>query len=198
MPEDVTPATEPAANPAAPTPVAAAPTTLPRDFDPNADVDWDADLSDADWKVRARKWERDYKKTSTERQAEQKELETFRNAAKTDQERLEEAASAARSELAAARTEAARLRVAVKHGIAEEDFDLLGSGTEEELAARAERIAALRTAAAQPTVPKPNPAQGSSASGAPDLEAQIVAARAAGDVNLQVRLQNQKLLAPLR
>lgn len=191
MPENDAPTTEPAATPAAPAPAAAAPTTLPRDFDPNADVDWDADLSDADWKVRARKWERDYKRTSTERQAEQQELEAFRNATKTDQQRLEDAANAARTELQTAKSEAARLRVAVKHQIAEEDFELLGEGTEEQLTARAERIVALRGVAAQPAVPKPNPAQGSSASGTPDLQTQLAAAQKAGDWTAYIALQNQ-------
>jgi hypothetical protein len=42
-------------------------------------------------------------------------------------------------------------------------------------------------------LPAPNPALGSSAAGAPDLEAQIAAAQKAGDVKLVIHLQNQKL-----
>lgn len=49
--------------------------------------------------------------------------------------------------------------------------------------------------AATPRVPAPNPALGSSASGAPDLAAQIEAAKKAGDVRLVVHLENQKLTA---
>jgi hypothetical protein len=45
-------------------------------------------------------------------------------------------------------------------------------------------------------VPAPNPALGSSASGAPDLEAQIAAAQKAGDIRAVIALQNQKLTAP--
>lgn len=42
-------------------------------------------------------------------------------------------------------------------------------------------------------VPAHNPALGSSASGPPDLEAQIAQATSAGDVKLAIHLQNQKL-----
>lgn len=48
---------------------------------------------------------------------------------------------------------------------------------------------------AERRAPNPNPALGSSASGAPDLEAQIAQATKAGDVGLAIRLQNQKLVA---
>lgn len=47
--------------------------------------------------------------------------------------------------------------IAAKHGIAEEDYDLLGSGTREELESRAQRLAA-RTAPA-PTVDAAPPSQ---------------------------------------
>ena len=48
-------------------------------------------------------------------------------------------------------------------------------------------------AATEPRTPAPNPAQGSSAGGAPDLDSQITAAQKAGDVRLAIHLQNQKL-----
>jgi hypothetical protein len=38
-------------------------------------------------------------------------------------------------------TELAKARAALKHGLTEDDLDLLGSGTPEEIAARAERLA---------------------------------------------------------
>lgn len=47
--------------------------------------------------------------------------------------------------------------------------------------------------AAARRLPAPNPAQGSSAAGAPDLEAQIAAAQKAGDFKTVIALQNQKL-----
>ena len=48
-------------------------------------------------------------------------------------------------------------------------------------------------AATEPRTPAPNPAQGSSAGGAPDLDSQIAAAQQAGDVRQAIHLQNQKL-----
>jgi hypothetical protein len=45
-----------------------------------------------------------------------------------------------------------------------------------------------------PTVPKPNPAQGSSGSGAPSIDDQIAAATKDGNLRLALHLQNQKLL----
>lgn len=47
-------------------------------------------------------------------------------------------------------------------------------------------------------VPGPNPAAGSSANGAPDLESEIAAAQKAGDVGRVISLQNQKLAAAAR
>ena len=48
-------------------------------------------------------------------------------------------------------------------------------------------------ASTDPRTPAPNLAQGSSAGGAPDLDAQIAAAAQAGDTRLAIHLQNQKL-----
>lgn len=51
----------------------------------------------------------------------------------------------------------------------------------------------------QPRLPAPNPAQGAGGfGGAPNLDDQIAAAQKAGDVRLQISLQNQKLTAPAR
>jgi hypothetical protein len=47
-------------------------------------------------------------------------------------------------------------------------------------------------------VPAPNPAIGSSASGAPGIDDQIAAAKKAGDVKTWMHLENQKLAAPSR
>jgi hypothetical protein len=62
-------------------------------------------------------------------------------ASKTDQQRKDEALEAAARERDDYRTEALRLRVALKHGISADDFDLLGSGDEEQIEVRAQRIA---------------------------------------------------------
>lgn len=67
-------------------------------------------------------------------------------AAKTDQERAAEALAAAKAEAEAARAETVRYRVAATHGITGDDLDLLGTGAEAELTARAERLADLLAA----------------------------------------------------
>jgi multidrug efflux pump subunit AcrA (membrane-fusion protein) len=62
---------------------------------------------------------------------------------KTEQERAAEAARKAQQDAADARAEALRYKAAATHGISEDYFDLLGSGDEEAVNNRAERIGAL-------------------------------------------------------
>lgn len=59
----------------------------------------------------------------------------------TDSQRLERERDEARQERDSNGVELARLKAAVKHGISEEDLDLLGSGTAEEIEDRAKRLA---------------------------------------------------------
>lgn len=76
-------------------------------------------------------------------------------ASKSEMQRLQESLDVTgreRDERAAA---ALRFQVALEHGIGKEDLDLLGTGTEEELAARATRLAQLRAAATAPQVTAP-------------------------------------------
>lgn len=74
---------------------------------------------------------------------------------KTDIQRATERATQLETDLTASRTENALLRVAAKHGIPEEDWDLLGSGTPEELDARAARLAAKGFGATKEPAPAP-------------------------------------------
>lgn len=71
-------------------------------------------------------------------------------ASKSEQQRKDEALAATAKERDEARAEALRYRVAAMHGIGSDDLELLGAGSEEQLTARAQRIAALRNAAAVP------------------------------------------------
>lgn len=93
----------------------------------------------------------------------QKQLEDYNalvEASKSEQQRQAEALEAANRARDAAASEALRYRVAAQHGIGTDDLDLLGTGTEEELTTRAQRIVALRTpASAEPPVPAPVPGQ---------------------------------------
>lgn len=82
----------------------------------------------------------------------QKQLDEYTNlveASKSEAQRKDEAAQAATTERDEARAEATRYRIALRHGITEEDFDLLGSGTEEQIEARATKVAAKNEAAKQ-------------------------------------------------
>lgn len=48
----------------------------------------------------------------------------------------------------------------MKFGLSDEDLDLLGDGTDEEVEARAQRLAELAGDKSGPRRPTPNPAQG--------------------------------------
>jgi hypothetical protein len=86
-------------------------------------------------------------------------------ASKTEFEQVQEDLERTKRDAEKARAEAIRYKVAATHGIPADDFDLLGSGTEEEIAARAQRLAAYRAAAEQaqqpvaPTAPQRRPVE---------------------------------------
>lgn len=89
-----------------------------------------------------------------------KELEQYEAKAKADEDakksEIEKAADrAAKAEQRAAQVEAEliRERVARRHGITDDEIDLLGSGSEAEIEGRATRIAALKAASASAPVP---------------------------------------------
>lgn len=62
---------------------------------------------------------------------------------KTEQQRHADAAAQSKREADEARAEALRYKAAATHKVDVDNFDLLGSGTEEEVSARAERVGAL-------------------------------------------------------
>lgn len=70
---------------------------------------------------------------------------------KTEQQKAIERAEKAEQDANSTRSELIRERIARRHGIADEDMDLLGSGTEEEIESRATRLAAKNAAAAGTT-----------------------------------------------
>jgi hypothetical protein len=96
----------------------------------------------AKYRTKARELEPLAQKAKEAEEAQQTELERAAN-------RLAEL----QAERDKATGEALRYRVAAAHQLKAEDFDLLGSGTEEELTARAERIAALYAAQVPPAPP---------------------------------------------
>lgn len=76
-------------------------------------------------------------------------LAEIEDAQKTEQQRHAEAAAAAQKERDEARAEALRYRAAATHKIDSDYFDLLGTGSEEQITQRAERIGGLLSENAQ-------------------------------------------------
>ena len=82
-----------------------------------------------------------------ERDAARAERETYKSKATehersqmSEQQRIETERDEARQARDAATSETARLRAAIKYGLAEDDLDLLGDGTPEQIEARAKRL----------------------------------------------------------
>lgn len=101
------------------------------------------------WKALARKNEQRAKENADKA----KRLDEIEEANKSEQQKLSEAAEQARKEAAETAVELAKLRAAVKHGLTDDDLDLLGTGTPEEIDVRAERLAARLKGNAPPSAP---------------------------------------------
>jgi hypothetical protein len=104
------------------------------------------------------------KRRISEMEPKVKMVTDLENASKSELQRQAEALEEATRARDSALADATRYQVALQHGIGTEDLDLLGGGTQEEIAARAARIAELRTAAtsaaqAPPAAPAPTPGQ---------------------------------------
>lgn len=93
-------------------------------------------------------------------------LDEIEAANKSELEKANDAKASAELERDTARAEALRLRVAVKHGISDEDADLFLTGADEDtLTRQAERLAARNEDAGKPRRPAPDPNQGRSGGG---------------------------------
>lgn len=101
------------------------------------------------WKALARKHEGQAKANADAA----KRLAELEDAQKSEAQRLEERAAAAERERDEVRVELTRLRMATRYGIAEDDLDLLGSGSDEEIESRAKRLAERFAATPAATVP---------------------------------------------
>lgn len=77
-------------------------------------------------------------------------LKEIEDAEKSELQKAQEAAETAQRELAATKTEAARLRIAAKHGIGENHLDFLTGSDEEELEAKAVKLATLINTTTEP------------------------------------------------
>lgn len=124
--------------------------TIDTGTDSTDTVDKDAEVEK--WKAIARKHEERAKANADAA----RKLQEIEDANKTEQQKLEERAAAAEAKATSTETELARLKAAVKFGLAEGDLDLLGSGTPDEIEERAEKLAArLADASAQSDADRP-------------------------------------------
>lgn len=89
--------------------------------------------------------------TAAERDTFKTKVTEFERSQMTEQQRLEQERDSSRQERDAARSDATRLRMALKYQLAEDDLDLLGEGTDEQIEGRAKRLA--ERAATAPTSP---------------------------------------------
>jgi predicted DNA binding CopG/RHH family protein len=90
-----------------------------------------------------------------EQQQKLADWDALEQASKTEFERMQEDLGRTKRDAESARAEAVRYKAAATHGIPADHFDLLGSGTEDEITARAEKLAALLAAQTQPPVSTP-------------------------------------------
>jgi hypothetical protein len=84
-----------------------------------------------------------YRTKVAELQPKAEQFTRLEEASKTELQRLQEAQAQTAREAEQAKADAARWQAAALHGIGAEYFDLLGTGTPEELQARAEKLAGL-------------------------------------------------------
>jgi hypothetical protein len=103
-------------------------------------------------------------------------LKKLEDANKSEVERQAETLAFVERERDAALVETARLRAAVKHGLSDDDLDLLGTGSPDEIEARASKLAARLAASGQPRKPGPDPTQGTAADPNTSTAAQFAAA----------------------
>lgn len=78
-----------------------------------------------------------------------KRLQEIEDKQKTAEQRVAEQAAQAQRDLELARSETLRYKAAATHKVSEGNFDLLGTGSEEEIATRAQRIGLFETAIAE-------------------------------------------------
>lgn len=96
-----------------------------------------------DWRAEAEKWKslsRKNEDAAKANAAKAKEYDSYREAQKTDEQRRQDEIQATARERDEARSELARAKAALKYKLADEDLDLLGTGSPEEIDARAKRL----------------------------------------------------------
>lgn len=107
--------------------------------------------------TKANKEAANYRTQVAELKPQADQFRQLEEASKSEAQRLAEAAETAKRDAETARAEAIRYKAAATYGVPSEHFDLLGSGSEEEVTARAEKISALIAAQAAITTPPVTP-----------------------------------------
>lgn len=92
---------------------------------------------------------------TSEQQQQLAEYNRLVEASKSEAQRQQEAIETAKREAETARAEAIRYKAAASYGISADHFDLLGTGTEEEITARAEKLSQLLAAQQAASAPPP-------------------------------------------
>ena len=96
--------------------------------------------SDDDWETKARKRGITIKTERAKREAAETKVKEFEDAKKSESEKLTDRVTTTEQALAEAKADAAKLRVAIKYDLSEEDLDFLGSGDEDQIEERAKRL----------------------------------------------------------
>jgi hypothetical protein len=150
-----------------------------------------ADLGDAGQKALAA--ERKARKISDRAAADAlAKIKEYEDRDKSDLEKATETAKSAAEERDAAKAEALRLRIAIKHGISDEDAELFLTASDEDTLTRQAEKLSERFAAGGPKSPKPDLSQG--ARGPVGIDARIAEAQKNGDVKTAISLKSQQLL----
>lgn len=170
-----------------PTPEAPKPTAAP-----------EPDKAEKDWQAEAEKWRtfsRKHEDAAKANADKAKRFDEFEESQKTEQQKLTDDRDKAKADADATKVELARVKAAVKHGLSEDDLDLLGThGTPEEIDARAEKLAA-RIKAATDGKPKPDFGggdRGTDVTASDSLDGQIAEATKAGNIQLAIALKQQR------
>lgn len=133
----------PAAPVATPAPAPEATAETPPEQDASVLPQWARDAI-----TKANREAASYRTQVSELKPKAEQFQALEEASKSEAQRLQEAAEAAKRDADEARAEAIRYKAAATHGISADHFDLLGTGTEDEITARAEKIANLLSAQA--------------------------------------------------
>ena len=101
--------------------------------------------TEPDWKSEAEKWKslsRKNEDAAKSNATKAKEYDAYVESQKTEQQKSEEAARQLAAERAELASENAKLKAALKYGLSDEDLELLGDGSPEQIETRAEKLAA--------------------------------------------------------